>query len=349
MERRGVLTGSHRVALFPLRKSFFLILTIIVSLGSCSCAEVVSSSSDAHGPTSQSKIVLIPSAVNFDHVPLGDKNTQTVKMSNADTHSIQIKNIRVAGAGLSIKGLALPVSLAPGESRTFNVEFAPKTAGAVSGSLTIESSLSTPEILTVKGVGATAAPRLQASPASINFGKLGVMGTSAATVKISNTGNSKVTITHTVLSGSGFAISGLRSETSLNPLQEISFLVTFHPLAKGAVSGSLKIITKELNAPVVMALAGDGVDPGSAPSSSKHVVALSWEASHSKNVSYQVYRSETSGGPYTRLTASAISTLQYSDSHVESGVQYFYVVTAVDKHGSESPYSQEIAVTIPNP
>ena len=343
------MPGSHRVALFPFGESFFLILTIIVALGSCSCAGVVSGFSDTHEPTSQSKIVLIPNAVNFNNVPLGEKNSQTIKMSNADTHSIRIKNIRVAGAGLSIKGLTFPISLAPKESRTFNVEFAPKSAGAVSGTLTIESNLPAPEILTVKGVGAKAAPKLQASPSSINFGKLGVKRTAAQTVKISNTGNSKVTIKQTALSGSGFSFSGLRSEFELAPLQEVSFLVTFHPLSKGAVSGSLKFTTKELSAPVVMALAGDGVDAGSTPSSSKHVVTLSWEASHSKNVTYQVYRGETEGGPYTRLTNSATTALQYSDSEVESGLEYFYVATSVDKHGTESLYSQEISVTIPNP
>jgi Abnormal spindle-like microcephaly-assoc'd, ASPM-SPD-2-Hydin len=349
MERRGVLPDSYRVARFPLGKSFFLILTMIVSLASYSCAGAISASSDTHEPTSQSKIVLIPNAVNFNNVSLGEKNTQTIKMSNADTHSIQIKNIGVAGAGLSITGLTFPISLAPQASRTFNVEFAPKTAGAVNGSLTIESNLATPEILTVQGVGAKAAPELQSSPASINFGKLGLKGTAAQTVKLTNTGNSKVTIKQTVLSGSGFAISGLRSDISLEPLQNLSFLITFHPLSKGAVTGSLKFITKELNVPVVMALAGDGVDAGSAPSSSKHTVNLSWVASHSKNVGYQVYRGETPGGPYTRLTASATTALQYSDSEVESGLEYFYVATSVDKHGSESLYSQEISVTIPNP
>lgn len=334
---------------FPLRESLFLILGIIVSFGAYSCAEVSSGSSDTRQPNSQSKIVLIPNAVNFSNVPLGEKNTQTVKMSNADTHSIQIENIRVAGAGLSIKGLTFPFSLAPQASRTFNAEFAPKTAGAVSGTLTIESNLPAPEILTAKGVGVQAAPKLQTSPASVNFGKLKVMGTAAQTVKISNTGNSKITIKEVVLSGSGFAFSGLRSEFELDPQQEVSFLVTFHPLKKGAVAGSLKFITKELNAAVVMALAGEGVDAGSLPSSSKHVVTLNWDASPSKIIGYQVYRGEVPGGPYTRLTTSTINALQYSDSGVESGLEYFYVATSVDKHGTESLYSQEIAVTIPNP
>jgi Abnormal spindle-like microcephaly-assoc'd, ASPM-SPD-2-Hydin len=349
MERRGVLRKSHLVARSPFRQSFFLTLTVIVSLGACSCANVSFGSSDTQEPSSNSKIVLIPNAVNFSNVPLGEKNTQTVKMSNADTHSIQIKNIRVAGAGLSIQGLTFPFSLAPQASHTFNVEFAPKTAGAVSGSLTIESNLPAPEILTIKGVGAQAAPKLQASPASINFGKLGVKGTAAQTVKISNPGNSKVTVKQAVLSGSGFSFSGLRSEFELAPLQEVSFLVTFHPLSKGAVAGSLKFIAKELNAPVVMALAGDGIDAGSAPASSKHVVTLSWDASQSKVIGYQVYRGEVSGGPYTRLTTSAITALQFSDSDVDSGLEYFYVATSVDNHETESLYSTQIAVTIPNP
>lgn len=334
---------------FPFREWILLTLAVIISLGACSCANVSSGFTGTREPNSQSKIVLIPNAIDFSNVPLGEKNTQTVKISSVDTQNIQIKNIRVAGSGLSVKGLTFPFSLAPKASRTFNVEFAPKAAGAVSGTLTIESNLPAPEILTVKGVGAQAAPRLQLSPASINFGKLGIKRTAAQTIKISNTGNSKVTIKQTVVSGSGFAFSGIRSEFVLDPLQEVSFLVTFHPLAKGTVTGSLKFVTKELNGPVVMALAGDGVDAGNTPSSSKHIVTLSWDASPTKKVSYQVYRGETPGGPYIRLTASSITALQYADADVESGLEYFYVATSVDNHGAESPYSQEIAVTVPNP
>src|ERR1700674_2991013 len=98
MDRRGVLPKSHRVTRLPFRQSFLLTLTVIVSLGACSCANVSFGSSDTQEPSSNSKIVLIPNAVNFSNVLLGEKNTQTVKISNADTHSIQIKNIRVAGA-----------------------------------------------------------------------------------------------------------------------------------------------------------------------------------------------------------------------------------------------------------
>jgi len=78
-------------------------------------------------------------------------------------------------------------------------------------------------------------------------------------------------------------------------------------------------------------------------------VTLSWDASPSKVIGYQVYRGEVSGGPYTRLTTSAITALQFSDSDVDSGLEYFYVATSVDKLGTESLYSQQIAVTIPNP
>jgi len=63
-------------------------------------------------------------------------------------------------------------------------------------------------------------------------------------------------------------------------------------------------------------------------------------------VSYNVYRSETSGEHYVRIK-SGVREPSYTDVHVNSGKSYFYVVTAVDERGHESKYSNEIKATIP--
>lgn len=302
----------------------------------------------AQQPGAQSKIVLVPNSIDFSSVVLGQKNSQTVKLTNGDTKRIHITNVSIAGAGLSVTGVTLPLSLDPQASETFNLEFAPKSSGPVTGTLTIESTVPT-ETFTVKGVGTKAKPRLQTDPASIDFGKIAVKKTTTRQVTVSNTGNSKITVNKVALSGSGFSVSDLPSQFSLEPLQTTTFQVTFHPQAKGNVKGSLSFTSKELSSPVAMALAGNAVDPGSVPASSGHTVNLEWDASPGKVAGYNVYRSEQPGGPYDKLTNSLNSDTTFSDSQVQSGLTYYYVVTSVNHGGHESKHSGQASATIPNP
>lgn len=83
-----------------------------------------------------------------------------------------------------------------------------------------------------------------------------------------------------------------------------------------------------------------------------HSVTLTWHAAPdsagSKVVSYNIYRSTSSGGPYARV-ASSVPGLSYKDELVNSGVTYYYVVRSVDAAGRESPSSGEVKVTVPGP
>lgn len=343
------MPDNRRALTSPFWEWTLLIVAIVASLGAGSCAQVNSDAASTSAPTAQSKIVFIPNAVDFSNVVLGQKNTQTVKMSNEGTKSIQVSSIHVAGTGFGITGLTFPFSLEPHVSRTFNIEFTPKSVGLVAGTLTIESSLVASETLNIKGVGTNALPKLQTNPASINFGTLAVEGTAAQTITISNTGNASLTVNQVVVSGSGFSVSGLPLQFQLAPQQQTSFLVSFHPTAMGSAKGSLKFLSKELSAPLTVSLAGVGGDVSATSSGSDHTVILSWDASVSKIMGYYVYRGQLSGGPYTRITASAVKNLKYSDTNVNSGQEYFYVVTSVDNSGQESFYSEQISATIPNP
>jgi len=81
-----------------------------------------------------------------------------------------------------------------------------------------------------------------------------------------------------------------------------------------------------------------------------HSVALTWQAPRaaagSTIVSYNLYRSTTSGGPYVKL-ASGIREPKYEDRMVNRGRTYFYVVTGVDQAGHESKFSDETRAVIP--
>jgi hypothetical protein len=89
-----------------------------------------------------------------------------------------------------------------------------------------------------------------------------------------------------------------------------------------------------------------GINFSAAPA--PHSVSLSWDASTSANVDgYNVYRSTTSGGPYTKLTPSPITVTAYVDSAVTSGQTYYYASTAMDTSNVESGYSNIATAVIP--
>ena len=79
-----------------------------------------------------------------------------------------------------------------------------------------------------------------------------------------------------------------------------------------------------------------------------HSVSLTWMPSSTTGVSYNVYRGTATGGPYN-LLKSGVSTMNYTDSNVQSGSTYYYVTTAVDASGSQSVYSDEAQAVIPMP
>ena len=79
-----------------------------------------------------------------------------------------------------------------------------------------------------------------------------------------------------------------------------------------------------------------------------HSVSLSWVASTTPGVTYNVYRSTTLGSYTTTPLASSISTTSYTDNAVQSGQTYYYVITAANS-ASESSRSNEVPAAIPVP
>jgi hypothetical protein len=78
-------------------------------------------------------------------------------------------------------------------------------------------------------------------------------------------------------------------------------------------------------------------------------VTLTWGASTDANggtmAGYNVYRSVTLNGTYTKVNSSLITNTQYTDSTVQSGT-YYYVVKSVDRDGDESAGTLEMTVTV---
>ena len=79
------------------------------------------------------------------------------------------------------------------------------------------------------------------------------------------------------------------------------------------------------------------------------IITLTWTASTcppAKLGGYYIYRSNASGGPYTRI-GTVGNVLTYNDTTATEGVTWYYVVSVRNNSGAESDYSNEANSMIP--
>lgn len=75
-------------------------------------------------------------------------------------------------------------------------------------------------------------------------------------------------------------------------------------------------------------------------------IVLNWSGKTNYQFnSYNLYRAETSGGPYQPLAPGIVNT-NYLDTHVTIGKTYYYVVRTLDNNGTESDNSNEASATV---
>jgi HYDIN/CFA65/VesB family protein/Ig-like domain-containing protein len=220
----------------------------------------------------------------------------------------------------------------------------PATTTANSGSqftVTVSNSsgkaTSNPATLTVNAATFT----LNAGQTTLNFSSVNIGNNSVLPVSFTNGGNSNVTISGVTVSGAGYTASGIQSGQIVAPGKSATLNVTFAPAGTGSIPGSVTVTSNASNSPASVTLTGTGVQVVS------HSVTLNWTASTSTVVGYNVYRSQVSGGPYTKLNSSVVAATTYVDSSVSAGQTYFYVVTSVDSSNVESADSTEVSATVP--
>ncbi len=288
-------------------------------------------------------IQLSSSSINFGNAVIGSSLSQALIITNSGTATLTITQIMESGAAFSVSGYSLPLNVGAGLQTMITVTFLPTSAGPASGNISISSNAPTsPTSVSLSGTGIAGTFTLGISPTNLSFGNV-TTGTSSATqnVTIANTGNSNVAISQINLSGAGYSMTGGSAPVTLSPSQTITLVVQFRPTTAGAASGSITIVSNASGSPASVTLSGTGIAPV------QHSAALTWNASTSTVAGYNVYRSTVSGTLYTKINSSLITTLNYTDSTVQSGTTYFYVATAVDASGNESVQSNEVSAPIP--
>jgi uncharacterized protein (DUF58 family) len=197
---------------------------------------------------------------------------------------------------------------------------------------------SNPALLTVSAAGLLL---LNSSASTLSFGSVSVSSSSVQKVTLTNAGKANVTISQVLVAGAGFDSTGGSSGLILAPGQSTTLTSTFAPSATGAATGKITVSSNASNSPASISLSGSGV------ASSSHSVTLSWTDSASGITGYHAYSSTVSGGPFAKMTSTALTTPSFRDTNVQSGQTYYYVVTALNSSNQESAYSSVVTAIVP--
>ncbi len=200
-----------------------------------------------------------PVNLNFGSIVVGSSKALNVTLTNTGTSSVTVSQATLIGAGFSLGGLSLPLTLTSGKSAVFNVTLAPTKFGTFTGSISVASNATnSPTILTLSGTGSSTTCLLSASPLSHSFGNVTLGNSSALIVTLTNTGTSSVTVSLVTVTGAGFNLSGLSLPITLITGKSALFNATFSPTSTGAFTGSISVASNATNSPSTISLSGTG-------------------------------------------------------------------------------------------
>jgi len=247
------------------------LVTILSVIGLSSCAGYTS----AAGAQTPSTGLLSPSVttLSFGSVSVGGTATQSISVTNTGTATVNIGQATISGTGFTFIGGNPATSIPVGQSSTVQVQFAPQSSGALTGAITVTSDASnSPLTVSLTGTGTQAG--LSMTPASLSFGNVTVGQSSSQPVKLTNTGNTSLTINPATVMGTGFAMSGLSMPATIAAGQSVSFNVQFTPAAAGGATGSIAFTDNGPSSPQSMTLIGTGVTAGASLNSNPGSVAF---------------------------------------------------------------------------
>jgi hypothetical protein len=273
------------------------------------------------------QLVCTPANLRFGAVIVGQTETLLVTVTNNGATSATVSGITASSPEFTTSNMGLPLILPAGQSVNLSVTFTPTTAVWTGDTIDFSSDASNPALqLGVRGIGVTREP-VTASPPSVSFSPVAMGTSSTVPVVLTNSYSGNVTLLGLNTTGSGFSMSGPTFPLTLSAGQSVTVKVTFTPQLGGTTGGSLFVSGPVLAVP----LTGTGtVTPYS--------VSLSWNSS-SGVAGYNVYRSTSASGTYSKINSSLDPNTAYTDSSVASGQTYYYAATSVNSSGQESALS----------
>ena len=307
-----------RTALYPTKiytGSRGLAILVIVGLaaGLSGCQGV--SAGKSQSSVSGGQLAVGVSSISFGNVQIGTTQTKTDTVTNVGGSSLTVTQMTVAGTGFSISGVTVPLTLAAGQSASYSVVFAPKTAGSASGSIAISTDSGTTNA-TLAGTG-VARGNLATTPTSFSFGQVLAGRTSSQTETLKNTGDTDLTITAVKVTGAGFGYAGLSLPLTLAPKQASTFRIHFAPTNAGPSSGDLALTVSGATTSVDVALSGAGALSATLTATP---IALTFTNVQVGQSSTQTETVTNTGGSNTQISQVTASGTGYSVAGITTPV-----------------------------
>lgn len=284
----------------------------------------------------QGQIGASPTDLELGNVTIGTTASGNVVISNSTGGgSVTLSQISVSGAGFSLTASPmLPMSLGPGQSATVGITFAASEAGTATGSLSVASDASNPDLLVNLGATGIAQGQLSAQPSSLSLPAVGIGQTSTGTVSLSNSENQSVTVSQISIAGTGFAFSTAPTlPLVITAGGSANLGVSFTPSAAGVSNGNITVTSDAFDPTLNIGLSGDGLganDLGVSPS------ALAF-GSVEINTNKQLTGTLTSGGSSIVVSSANWTGAGYS----VSGISFPVTVNP----GQSVPYTVTFAPT----
>lgn len=208
-----------------------------------------------------------PSSLNFGSIAVNTASSAaTVVVTNNGRQPVSILQISSRLAEFVVIVPAMPISLSPHASASFQVKFQPDTALTFSGNVVVTTSRKAggTQTISVSGTG-TPPPSpsylLSAGTSSMSFGNM-LLGTSASqSVSLTNTGTASVNVSQVAITGAGFSVSGFSGALTLAASQSFALTVSFAPSVAGSTTGTISVVSSATKSPATISLSGKGVQP----------------------------------------------------------------------------------------
>jgi len=217
------------------------------------------------GTGAAAAVSLSPASLSFGNLALGTVSAaQTIILINSGNAALSIAGLAVSGAnaGNFIETNNCGSSVAAGANCAINVTFTPSVIGAATATLNISDNVSgSPQSVSLSGTGASTAPAITVSPASLAFGSLSVGTASPAqTITLTNSGTAALSITSLAVSGSSASnfVESDNCGSSVAAGANCAINITFTPSASGPATAALYIADNVSGSPQTVSLSGTG-------------------------------------------------------------------------------------------
>ena len=222
---------------FGIRSNLVVVLLTLSTMLGCSALNA-----SQPGAQPATGLVTATNSLDFGTVTVGTAVTRINTIVNNTRVPLVLTRAQVSQSDFTISGQKLPLKLAPGQSTVVQVVYSPRNGGTSQGKVVFASNvIRSSASFSLKGT-AVASGRLTLNPAKVSFGNVAVGQSQTQSVTVTNAGIGDVTITHSAISGNGFALSGLNLPLLLKAKQSTTVQVNFTPTASGTNTGTISLI-----------------------------------------------------------------------------------------------------------